>query len=90
MYMNKKVTNKVSKQDIRSPTKSIKHASRSGKNKLKHNMRDGKNEQTKRGDTLICFPKFGSTYSTSPLRDHKAGSISTLSSKAPCTPRFHS
>ena len=48
MYMNQKVTNKVSKQDIRSPTILIKHASRSGKNKLKHNMRDGKNEQTKR------------------------------------------
>ena len=50
MYMNQKVTNKVSKQDIRSPTKSIKHASRSGKNKLKYNMRECKNGKTKRGD----------------------------------------
>ena len=51
IYMNQKVTNKVSKQDIRSPTKSIKHASRSGKNKLKHNIRECTNGQTKRGDT---------------------------------------
>ncbi len=47
MYMNQKVTNKVFKQDIRSLTILIKHASRSGKNKLKHNIGDGKNEQPK-------------------------------------------
>jgi hypothetical protein len=50
MYMNQKVTNKVSKQYIRSPNISTKHTSRSGKIKLKHNMREGKNGQTKRGD----------------------------------------
>ena len=84
MYMNQKVTNKVSKQDIGSQIILIKHASRSIKNKLKHNIRDGKNEQTKRGDTFMCFPKFGSTDPTSPLRVRKAGSISTLSSRG-CT-----
>ena len=44
------MTNKISKQDIRSPTISIKHTNRSGKTKLKHNTREGKNERTKRGD----------------------------------------
>ncbi len=82
--MNQKVKNKVSKQDIRSPTKSIKHASRSGKNKLKYNMRECKNGKTKRGDAWFVSRCSNQQI----LRLHwgatRAGPISTLSSRG-CT-----